>query len=161
MRSIIYIVLGACIEPHIDDCWIWGERIVQLNLMSDSYLTCTPYTGDNSKYNLADVDKYPRVIGSDNKVIFNPFKDKFHKEQYGQEHLLKDQNIAVKIPLPARSLLIMFGQARYEFEHAILRQDIQDRRIVIAYRELTPPYLPGGKEEQLGQEILTQAKLFW
>ena len=17
---------GACIEPHIDDCWIWGER---------------------------------------------------------------------------------------------------------------------------------------
>ena len=24
---------GACIEPHIDDCWIWGERIVQLNLL--------------------------------------------------------------------------------------------------------------------------------
>ena len=24
---------GACIEPHIDDCWIWGERIVQLNML--------------------------------------------------------------------------------------------------------------------------------
>ena len=82
-------------------------------------------------------------------------------QEYEQENLLKDKNIAVKIPLPARSLLIMFGQARYEFEHAILRQDIQERRIVIAYRELTPPYLPGGKEEKLGQEILDQAKLFW
>ena len=24
---------GASIEPHIDDCWIWGERIVQLNML--------------------------------------------------------------------------------------------------------------------------------
>ena len=24
---------GACIEPHVDDCWIWGERIVQLNMI--------------------------------------------------------------------------------------------------------------------------------
>ena len=24
---------GACIEPHVDDCWIWGERIVQLNML--------------------------------------------------------------------------------------------------------------------------------
>lgn len=29
---------GARIDPHIDDCWVWGERIVQLNLMSDSML---------------------------------------------------------------------------------------------------------------------------
>lgn len=24
---------GASIEPHVDDCWIWGERIVQLNML--------------------------------------------------------------------------------------------------------------------------------
>ena len=24
---------GAYIEPHVDDCWIWGERIVQLNML--------------------------------------------------------------------------------------------------------------------------------
>ena len=32
---------GASIEPHIDDCWIWGERIVQLNMLRyDSRLMC-------------------------------------------------------------------------------------------------------------------------
>ena len=30
-----------------------------------------------------------------------------------------------------------------------------------AYRELTPPYLPGGEEEKLGQDILDQAARFW
>ena len=24
---------GASIDPHIDDAWIWGERIVQLNML--------------------------------------------------------------------------------------------------------------------------------
>lgn len=32
---------GASIDPHIDDCWIWGERIVTVNLLSDSVLTLT------------------------------------------------------------------------------------------------------------------------
>jgi len=30
---------GAHIEPHIDDCWIWGKRIVGINLLSDTKLT--------------------------------------------------------------------------------------------------------------------------
>lgn len=47
---------GASIEPHIDDCWIWGERIVTINLLGDSVLTMTKYHGDDSKYNLKLVD---------------------------------------------------------------------------------------------------------
>ncbi len=27
---------GASIEPHIDDCWVWGERVISVNLLSDS-----------------------------------------------------------------------------------------------------------------------------
>lgn len=30
---------GASIDPHIDDCWIWGERVVTLNCLGDSILT--------------------------------------------------------------------------------------------------------------------------
>ena len=45
--------MGACINPHIDDCWIWGERIVQLNLMSDTYLTLVPFEATEPiRYNL-------------------------------------------------------------------------------------------------------------
>lgn len=30
---------GASIDPHIDDCWIWGERVVTVNCLSESILT--------------------------------------------------------------------------------------------------------------------------
>lgn len=153
---------GACIEPHIDDCWIWGERIVQLNLLSDSVLTCLPYHGDKTnKYNLPDVQTYPRVLSEDGRtVLLNPFQDKFHSDPY----LLKENHLldaVVRIPLPRRSLLVFYGEPRYDWEHCILRKDISDRRIVIAYRELTPLYLKGGKEEERGREILAAAKQFW
>jgi len=151
---------GAAIEPHIDDCWIWGERIVQLNLLTDTFLTCTPYTGSKNKYNLPDVASYPRIIDDNDKVVYNPFMNKFSNEAF-QFPATNLGNIAVKIPLPARSLLIMYGSARYEWEHSILREDIKSRRIVIAYRELTPPYLGGGKDENIGREILEKAELFW
>jgi len=151
---------GAAIEPHIDDCWIWGERIVQLNLMTDTFLTCTPHTGGRGKYNLTDVEDYPKIVDGDN-VVFNPFLKKYSKEAFEFPGSDFDDNSAVKIPLPARSLLIMYGSARYEWEHSVLREDITGRRVVIAYRELTPPYLPGGKEDVVGGEILEKAEIFW
>jgi len=151
---------GAAIEPHIDDCWIWGERIVQLNLLSPSFLTCTPYSGQKTKYNLHDVHSYPKIINND-EVVFNPFLGRNSTVPFEFDNSDKDDNIAVKIPLPPRSLLIMYGSARYEWEHSILREDICGRRIVIAYRELTPPYLPGGQEFGVGKEILGNSKIFW
>ncbi|XP_013379730.1 alpha-ketoglutarate-dependent dioxygenase alkB homolog 4 [Lingula anatina] len=30
---------GSAIDPHFDDFWLWGERLVTLNLLSDTYLT--------------------------------------------------------------------------------------------------------------------------
>lgn len=32
---------GAAIDPHFDDFWIWGDRLVTLNLLSDSILSFT------------------------------------------------------------------------------------------------------------------------
>jgi len=157
---------GASIEPHIDDCWIWGERIVQLNLVSDAVLTMNPYIeGEKYKYNLKDVLTYPRVVNEDKKVVYNPFvEDKMPATSCFPMSTSQPSSYSasslVRVPLPARSLLIMWGSARYEWEHAVLRQDIMARRIVIAYRELTPPYLPGGQEHHLGKEILEKAEIF-
>ena len=152
---------GAAIEPHIDDCWVWGERIVQLNLLSDSFLTCVPYRGGTDKYNLADVTSYPKLVDSAGSLICNPFIEKLGGSPYEFENNFTETHCAVKIPLPARSLLIMYGSARYEWEHGVLREDVTDRRVVLAYRELTPPYLPGGREDTLGSEILSNAQLSW
>ena len=67
---------GARIDPHIDDCWVWGERIVQLNMASDSVLTLFPYCdslqGDKSKYNLADVATFPKVPNTQHSSAISP-----------------------------------------------------------------------------------------
>lgn len=155
---------GSRIDPHIDDCWIWGERIVQLNLLSDSYLTCLPYLGDKTKYNLPDLSTFPKILDDEANVVFNPFDDSRRHDNAPSYSLKDPQKLldgVVKIPLPRRSLLVFFGEPRYDWEHCILRRDISQRRIVIAYREFTPPYLPGGVHEDIGREILNKAKEFW
>lgn len=30
---------GSAIDPHLDDSWLWGERLVILNLLSDTVIT--------------------------------------------------------------------------------------------------------------------------
>lgn len=124
---------GASIDPHIDDCWIWGERIVTVNLLADTVLTLTKYKGDRKRYNL---DLIPE---STNNV----------------------PDIAVRIPMPRKSLIVLYGDARYNWEHCILREDIKARRICLAYREFTPSYLLGGDHEVEGKIILETAKKFW
>lgn len=32
---------GSAIDPHIDDEWLWGERLITLSLLSDTVLTFT------------------------------------------------------------------------------------------------------------------------
>lgn len=60
---------GASIDPHIDDCWIWGERVVTVNCLGDSVLTLTVYRNilksnlnEISKYNLDLVSKYENTL---------------------------------------------------------------------------------------------------
>lgn len=151
---------GARIDPHIDDCWVWGERIVQLNMASDSVLTLFPYCdslqGDKSKYNLADVATFPKVV-KDDRVVAPTSQD---ASPYSFKDGL-DMEVMVRVPLPPRSLLVMYGEARYQWEHCVLRSDISSRRVIIAYRELTPPYLSGGIDQATGDQIVARAKLFW
>ena len=130
---------GACIDPHIDDCWVWGERIISVNLLSDSVLTMTKYCGPSSKYNLCYCKK-----SNDN-----------------QNNLTPNDFPAVRLLMPRRSLLVLYGPARYEWEHCIYRKDINARRICMAYREFTPEYLPGGSHYDAGSMILNKAQNFW
>lgn len=124
---------GASIDPHIDDCWIWGERIVTVNLLADTVLILTRYKGDKSRYNL----------------------------NLAPEISCDAEDIAIKIPMPRKSLFVMYGDARYNWEHCILREDIKTRRVCLAYREFTPDYLPGGRHQIDSEVIFKLAANFW
>lgn len=144
---------GASIDPHVDDCWIWGERIVTVNLLADSVLTMT-YNPKPEKYNLDCVKDYPSVLDSDGN--FNSSCD-----SYIVKPCRTEQKPLVRIPLPRRSLFVMYNAARYDWEHQILREDISDRRVCLAYREFTPPYLEGGGISDEIKEIISKANNFW
>ncbi|KFB35486.1 AGAP009588-PA-like protein [Anopheles sinensis] len=126
----------------------WGERIVTVNLLSDSVLTMSPYRGADTKtkYNLHFLDQYRyHLIGQlvDEKTL-TAFEERI-----------------VRIPMPRRSLLVLYGPPRYQWEHAVLREDIKERRVCLAYREFTPMYLQGGSEYSQSEEIFARAKQFW
>ena len=33
---------AACIDPHYDDKWLWGDRLITVNLLENTYLTLNP-----------------------------------------------------------------------------------------------------------------------
>ncbi|XP_037961131.1 alpha-ketoglutarate-dependent dioxygenase alkB homolog 4 [Teleopsis dalmanni] len=140
---------GACIDPHIDDCWIWGERVVTVNCLGSAVLTLKLYdsTGDiSNRYNLDLVQEYKHKL-------ISPLEDVAELGQY--------KDCVIRIPMPNLSLIVLYGAARYQFEHAVLREDITGRRVCLAYREFTPMYLKGGELEEEGNDITTNAKIFW
>jgi DNA N6-methyl adenine demethylase len=126
---------GSHIDPHIDDCWIWGERVVTINIDGCSVLTLRKHTPTYpQQYNLDLVEEYK------NKLL---------------EPMLQciDDNVVIRIPMPARSIVILYGPARYQYEHAVLREDIVSRRVAIAYREFTIPYQKGNDKYQEAENI--------
>ncbi|KAG7154742.1 Alpha-ketoglutarate-dependent dioxygenase alkB 4-like 2 [Homarus americanus] len=175
---------GASIDPHIDDCWIWGERIPTLSLLIGSTLTMRKFEGPRTKYNLIDTEGYPAVMREDGivkeeKEIEMEFRESYQKRNESKkpkENLLKDiegeknatpsysrdgKPYVLRLPMPQRSLLVLYGPARYNWEHGILREDIPSRRVCITYRELTPTYLEYGSKAEVGAEILKASKSFW
>ena len=94
---------GACIEPHIDDTWLWGDRFVILSLLCDCVMT------------------FSRSIGGDGSGA---------KEEQGEGDGKSDGEAGrltryeVQVHLPQRSLLIVGGAGRYEWEHGIEREHI-------------------------------------
>nr|XP_053624307.1 alpha-ketoglutarate-dependent dioxygenase alkB homolog 4 isoform X2 [Plodia interpunctella] len=149
---------GASIDPHIDDCWIWGDRIVTVNCLSDSVLTMTRYQGDIAKYNLLCAKEYPPILALDGSIIE---QGKATQSALEATKPKTDSDIIVRIPMPRRSLIILYGEGRYHWEHSVLREDITSRRVCIAYREFTPPYMTNGEHEEIGKEIRKKAKQFW
>ncbi|XP_017060997.1 alpha-ketoglutarate-dependent dioxygenase alkB homolog 4 [Drosophila ficusphila] len=137
---------GASIDPHVDDCWIWGERVVTVNCLGDAVLTLTPYEVQQAgKYNLDLVPHYE-------KELLEPLLK--------EEQLAKYEGKVLRIPMPNLSLIVLYGPARYQFEHSVLREDVQERRVCIAYREFTPMYI-NGEDIQKGDPVREKSQLFW
>ena len=61
--------------------------------------------------------------------------------------------------MPVNSLMVLYGEARYIWEHAVTRSDINKRRVCIALREFTSWFLDGSNE--VANEVLRKAKEYY
>lgn len=113
---------GSAIDPHLDDSWLWGERLVTVNMLSDTVLTMS-------------LEQGPSELGV-------------------------TEEVHVSIRLPRRCLVVVYGEARHRWKHAIHREDIHQRRVCSTYRELSEEFLPGGQQAELGAKLLNVALSF-
>ncbi|KAI8121213.1 hypothetical protein FF38_02529 [Lucilia cuprina] len=144
---------GASIDPHIDDCWIWGERVVTVNCLGDSVLSLTLYK-DALEKPLAEISKY-------NLDLVTKYENELLKPLMGTEELQLFKDKVIRILMPNLSLIVLYGPARYQFEHSVLREDVLERRVCLAYREFTPMYLEGGDSYEKGRIVTENSLKFW
>ncbi|GCC38280.1 alpha-ketoglutarate-dependent dioxygenase alkB homolog 4 isoform X1 [Chiloscyllium punctatum] len=163
---------GSSIDSHFDDWWLWGERLVSLNLLSETILSmscdsedliqlhhnmvcnaqsCDPVT-DHSESLCNFHDDNTQVLRTDNCSV------KITSDTCQSHVPYKDVEVAIH--LPRRSLIALYGEARYTWKHGINRQDIKSRRICSTFRELSKEFSHGGNQEALGRELLDLALSF-
>lgn len=106
-----------------------------VNVTGDSVLTLTKHVPLYAQqYNLDFVEQYKNQLTS-------PLKE-----------LIAD-NAVVRIPMPEKSVLVLYGPPRYQYEHSVLREDICSRRVAIAYREFTIPYQKNNQKYNEAEQI--------
>lgn len=65
-----------------------------------------------------------------------------------------ERPVCVRVPMPARSIVALFGPARFEWEHAVLDYDIEARRTSVTLRTLSPTLA----QTDAGQLVLERAR---
>ncbi|CEF67222.1 Alpha-ketoglutarate-dependent dioxygenase alkB homolog 4 [Strongyloides ratti] len=104
----------SSIDMHKDDTWIWGNRLISLNLINGSIMTL-----EHSE---------------EKKLCF--------------------------VDMPRRSMLCMFDDSRYVWNHAIFPKHIIGRRIALTMREPATAFLEGGEMyESFGKELIRIGKI--
>ncbi|XP_073421740.1 alpha-ketoglutarate-dependent dioxygenase alkB homolog 4 [Dendrobates tinctorius] len=151
---------GSAIDPHFDDSWLWGERLVSLNLLTDTVLTMTSSSVDNLLL-ISTLDQHSEQNGSClqpgiYRDVVNLQSDLRACEavRTSKSALVPYSDVKVAIHLPRRSLVVLYGDARYNWMHAIHREHIKQRRVCSTFRELSAEFSAGGKEESQGQMLL-------
>lgn len=104
---------GSYIRPHFDDKWIWGDRLLTVNLLSETNLRLT------REFNMP------------------PYE--------------------IIIRMPARSLLVLRGSARYDWHHSIRRYDIKARRIALTWRNFSKDFLRDEYYKDFVAEVTNRA----
>lgn len=104
---------GSYIRAHYDDTWAWGDRLITVNLLSDTVLRLT------------------------------------------KEYYIPPYEIVIR--MPARCLVVIYDEARYDWHHSIKKYDIKSRRIAMTWREFSDEILKDDTHQDDVIKIMTIA----
>ncbi|NXN18504.1 ALKB4 dioxygenase, partial [Indicator maculatus] len=150
---------GSAIDPHFDDCWLWGERLVSLNLLSPTVLSMSCDSEDSIQlFPTSRKENGGRSLPGPPPAGRNAGSER--TECLVAPRLVPSREVRVGIALARRSLLVLRGAARYGWKHSIHRRHIRRRRVGVTFRELSAEFSPGGAREELGRELLGIALSF-
>ncbi|NXR14083.1 ALKB4 dioxygenase, partial [Semnornis frantzii] len=150
---------GSAIDPHFDDCWLWGERLVTLSLLSHTVLSMScDSEGSIQLMPTARKENEPSPQGA--LPAGSDAGQERRSNSLASPRLVPCREVRVGIALPRRSLLVLRGAARYGWKHGIRRGRIRRRRVALTFRELSAEFSPGGAQEELGRELLAIALSF-
>ncbi|XP_028341487.1 alpha-ketoglutarate-dependent dioxygenase alkB homolog 4 isoform X2 [Physeter macrocephalus] len=135
---------GSAIDPHLDDTWLWGERLVSLNLLSPTVLSMTREAPGSLLLCLAP-SGFPQAPA---------------EGATAPGRSVPCRAVEVAVPLPRRALLVLARAARRQWKHAIHRGHIGARRVSATFRELSAEFGPSGRQRELGQELLQTSLSF-
>ncbi|XP_066293713.1 alpha-ketoglutarate-dependent dioxygenase alkB homolog 4-like isoform X2 [Branchiostoma lanceolatum] len=167
---------GSAIDPHFDDFWLWGERLVTVNLLADSVLTMSCEEKGKVEVTIqqtsdCDHGKKPVartsstldseiLVPSNEALTVADSQDMTSSQDMSESNSLRYCDAEVAIPMPRRSLLVVYGDARHKWMHAIHREDITGRRIAVTLRELSSEFSADGVHSQTGKELIEVALSF-
>ncbi|XP_007894648.1 alpha-ketoglutarate-dependent dioxygenase alkB homolog 4 [Callorhinchus milii] len=164
---------GSSIDPHFDDWWLWGERLVSVNLLadttlsmsrdSDNYIQLHPsgqMCNTQSPAPVTDQSERTFHFNGDNLPVHCTGDCRVERTSEAGQRLTCYSDVEVAIHVPRRSLVVLYGEARYKWKHAIHRESIKSRRICSTFRELSEEFSQGGKQEALGKQFLDIALSF-
>lgn len=121
---------AAHIAPHLDDSWLWGERLVTLSLGADSVLSLLSPVLCIRVADSALAEEALHTLSPEEALNLR------------RRSRLSVQ-LEVRLPMPRRSLTVLAGAARKTWLHAIWAHHVYGVRTALTLRELSPEFLPG------------------
>lgn len=112
---------AACIDPHFDDFWLWGDRLITFNLMSNTILTLTP--GPEIEKKFEDCQIFLPLARRCVIVLFSDARNKWL-------HSIKRSHIkSTRLAITLRELSDEF---KFEEKHKIAKKIIE--KISLTFR---------------------------
>ena len=130
------------LDPHMDDAWMWGARIVGISCLSDTVMTFVqrgrrPRTMVRDQSSAAVAHDTTATTSSTTPIPTPATTTATITAAPESSDTDEPVTVMLRVPLPRYAAFVLSGAARYHWLHGIEARDITHRRVSLTLREMT------------------------